>query len=102
MDEVENQDLLSKFFKQKMNEYCTLNFVPASRMSAMVEKYVNTNESHGLETFFDHEVFRAAYSEIKKSMLDINLNGPVRKSYRDISEEIEKKMREKVQIFLKK
>jgi hypothetical protein len=79
-----------------MNEYCTLNFVPASRMSAMVEKFVNTNESHGLETFFDHEVFRAAYSEIKKTMLDFNLTGPSKKSYREISEDIERKMREKV------
>ncbi len=79
-----------------MNEYCTLNFVPPSRMSAMVEKYVNTNESNGLERFFDHEVFRAAYTEIKKTMLDININGPGRKTYREISEDIERKMREKV------
>lgn len=56
-----------------MNEYCTLNFVPASRMASMVEKYVTCNEAHGLETFFDHEVFRAAYTEIKKTMLDLNL-----------------------------
>ena len=59
-----------------MNEYCTINFVPVSRMSQMVEKYVNNSDSHGLETFFDHEVFRAAYTEIKKSFLDLNLTGP--------------------------
>ena len=65
----------------------------------MVEKYVATNESHGLETFFDHEVFRAAYSEIKKSMLDLSLNA--KKSYRDISEDIERNMRSRVKTFLK-
>ena len=102
MDEAENQDLLSKFYRQKMNEYCTLNFVPVSRMSQMVEKYVNNSESHGLETFFDHEVFRAAYTEIKKSFLDMNLTGPSKKSYKDISEDIERKMRERVRTFLKK
>ena len=85
-----------------MNEYCTLNFVPTNRMSQMVEKYVINNESHGLETFFDHEVFRAAYSEIKKSFLDFNLNGPSKKTYKEISEDIERKMRERVRTFLKK
>jgi hypothetical protein len=59
-----------------MNEYCTLNFVPAARMAATIEKYVNNNEAHGLETFFDHEVFRASYQEIRKSFLDANFNGP--------------------------
>lgn len=68
----------------------------------MVEKYVNNNESHGLETFFDHEVFRAAYTEIKKSFLDLSLTGPAKKSYKDISEDIERKMRERVRTFLKK
>ena len=65
----------------------------------MVEKYVSQNESHGLETFFDHEVFRAAYTEIKKNMLDLSL--AQKKSYREISDEIEKKMRSRVQTFLK-
>ncbi len=99
LDELDNQLLLAKIYQSKMNEYCTLNFVPAARMSAMVDKYVNSNESHGLETFFDHEVFRAAYTEIRKNMLELNLNQ--KKSYREISLELEKGMRERVQHFFK-
>ena len=45
-------------------------------MAAMVEKYVNSNDVHGLETFFDHEVFRKSYLELKKLFLDqIGPNG---------------------------
>lgn len=61
---------MAKIYRGKMKEYCTLNFVPPARMASMVEKYVGQNEAHGLETFFDLEVFRAAYTEIKKTMLD--------------------------------
>ena len=75
MDEIENQLLLSQIYKQKMNEYCTLNFVMPNKMAAMVENYVNCSDSNALEMFFDHEVFKAAYNEIKKTMLDLNLNG---------------------------
>lgn len=32
----------------------------------MVDKYVNNNDVHGLETFFDLEVFRKSYFEVKK------------------------------------
>ena len=42
-------------------------------MVAMVEKYVNTNQSHSLETFFDHEVFKATYNEIKRQFIDFNI-----------------------------
>ena len=35
----------------------------------MLEKSVNSNEAHGLETFFDHEVFRKSYQEVKKYCL---------------------------------
>lgn len=35
-------------------------------------------------------------------MLDLNLNGPVKKTYREMSDDIEKNMRERVQTFLKK
>ena len=44
-----------------MQEYCTLNFVPSGKMADMVEKYVNSQDVHGLETFFDHEVFKKSY-----------------------------------------
>ncbi|TNV82300.1 hypothetical protein FGO68_gene4878 [Halteria grandinella] len=101
MDEIENQNLLQKIYKAKMNEYCTLNFIPTSRMASTIEKYVNKDEPRGLETFFDHEVFKAAYQDIKKNMLDVSLNSLQRKSYREISEDLEKNMRSHVQTFLK-
>lgn len=71
-------------------------------MAQMVEKFVNTSEPHCLETFFDHEVFKAAYNEIKKSFLEFNITQGSKRSYREISEDIERKMREKVQAFMKK
>ena len=71
MDEIENQLLLSQIYKQRMNEFCTINFVSASKMAAMVENYVNQNDSHALELFFDHEVFKASYNEVKKIMLEL-------------------------------
>lgn len=71
MDELENQLLLSQIYKQRMGEFCTINFVSASKMAAMVENYVNQNDSHALELFFDHEVFKAAYNEVKKTMLEL-------------------------------
>jgi hypothetical protein len=73
-----------------MTEKCTLNFVPVNKMATMLEKYVNSNEAHGLETFFDHEVFRKSYHEIRKTMIDANaINGIGTKSFMDISSEIE-------------
>lgn len=41
MDEIENQNMLANIYKGKMNEYCTLGFVPPSRMAQQVEKYVS-------------------------------------------------------------
>ena len=51
-----------------MDEKCTLNFVPVTKMALMLDKCVNSNESHALETFFDHDVFRRSYQEVKKSV----------------------------------
>lgn len=66
-----------------MNEKCTLNFVPVNKMTTMLEKYVNSNDTHGLETFFDHEVFRKSYHEVRKTLIDQNiLQGT--KSYMEI------------------
>jgi len=42
-------------------------------MTTMLEKYVNSNEAHGLETFFDHEVFRKSYHEVRKNIGSLNL-----------------------------
>jgi len=75
--------MLENILKNLMSEKCTLNFVPVPKMATMLDKYVNSNEAHGLETFFDHEVFRKSYHEIKKTLLENNLiQGG--KSYTDI------------------
>ena len=55
-----------------MKDLCSLNLVPINKMSSMIDKYVTTNEAHALETFFDHEVFRKSYHEVRKSMIDQN------------------------------
>ena len=51
-----------------MDEKCTLNFVPVTKMASMLDKCVNSNEIHALETFFDHDVFRRSYQEVKKTV----------------------------------
>ena len=83
-----------------MTEKCTLNFVPVSKMATMLDKYVNNNEAHGLETFFDHEVFRKSYHEVRKTMLDTSLIETSGKTYLDIQSEIESTLRSKVRDFL--
>ena len=82
-----------------MTEKCTLNFVPVAKMAHMLEKYVNSNEAHGLETFFDHEVFRKSYHEVRKSLLDANLLAGG-KSYTEIAKDIEDNLRNRVRDFL--
>jgi len=82
-----------------MQEKCTLNFVPINKMATMLDKYVNSNEAHGLETFFDHEVFRKSYHEVRKSLLDNSLLSGG-KSYTDIQNDIETTLRDKVRDFL--
>ena len=84
-----------------MTEKCTLNFVPVFKMASMLDKYVNSNDSHGLETFFDHEVFRKSYHEVRKKLLDTSLLGNSNKSYMEIQTEIEQNLREMVKDFLK-
>ena len=68
MDVDENQFLLDRILKEQMDEKCTLNFVPVTKMASMLDKCVNSNEIHGLETFFDHDVFRRSYQEVKKTV----------------------------------
>ena len=91
--------MLQNLYKQKMGEYCTLNFIPATRMAAMVEKFVSCNEAHCLETFFDHEVFRQAYTDMKKQFLEFNMGA--KKSFRECQDDIERHLRAKVKEFLK-
>ena len=62
--------LLERLIKKQMKELCTLNLVPLTKMSNMIEKFVGSNEAHALETFFDHEVFRKSYHEVRKSLID--------------------------------
>lgn len=70
----ENKMLLDRLIKRKLRENSRLNLVPTNKMAQMIDKYVTSNDSHALETFFDHEVFRKSYHEIRRSMLD-NVNG---------------------------
>lgn len=68
LDVDENAMLLDNFLRKCMTEKCTLNFVPIPKMASMLEKYVNSNDIHELETFFDHEVFRKSYHEVRKNL----------------------------------
>ena len=101
LDVDENAQLLDNILKNIMTEKCTLNFVPVFKMASMLDKYVNSNDSHGLETFFDHEVFRKSYHEVRKKLLDTSLLGNCNKSYMEIQTEIEQNLREMVKDFLK-
>lgn len=68
-------------------------------MLNMLEKYVNSNDSHGLETFFDHEVFRKSYHEVRKTLIDSNMMAG-NKSYTDIQKDIEHQLRDRVKDYL--
>ena len=68
--EDENHELITKLIKKQMKDLCTLNLIPIHKMSSMIDRYVSSNEAHALETFFDHEVFRKSYHEVRKSMID--------------------------------
>ena len=96
MEADENKNLIDRLIKKKMKEHSTLNLVPVHKMSAMIDKYVSSNDSHALETFFDHEVFRKSYHEIRKSMIDPSAN----KGYAIITPEFEFQLREKVRSYL--
>lgn len=39
-------------------------------MTALLDKYVQSNETHLIETFFDHEVFRKSYREVRRSLIE--------------------------------
>jgi len=84
-----------------MNEHCTLNYVPANKMATLIDKYVSNNDVHGLELFFDMDVFKKSYYEVKKQFIDQNLDFCSR-SYKEASIEIESKLREKVKEYLNK
>lgn len=51
----------------------------------MIDKYVTSNDSHALETFFDHEVFRKSYHEIRKSIIDPGISS----NYKIITDDFE-------------
>ena len=70
MESDENKNLIDRLIKRKMRENSRLNLVPVHKMASMIDKYVSSTDSHALETFFDHEVFRKSYHEIRRSMLD--------------------------------
>ena len=70
MESDENKRMLDMFIKKQMKEQCSLNLVPVTKMSSMIDKYVSSNEAHALETFFDHEVFRKSYHEVRRSLID--------------------------------
>ena len=68
----ENKSILDGLIRKKMREKCSLNLVPGHKMAAMIDKYVSSNNSHSLEAFFDHEVFRKSYHEIVRTLIDVN------------------------------
>ena len=70
MEADENKALIDRLIKRKMRENSSLCLVPVSKMAAMIDKYVSSNDSHALETFFDHEVFRKSYHELRRSFID--------------------------------
>lgn len=61
---------MDKIIKLKMNELCTLKLVPTNKFAQMIERYVQSNETHGLETFIDHEIFRKSYHEVRRSLIE--------------------------------
>ena len=93
MEADENKHLIDRLIKKKMKDHCSLNLVPVHKMASMIDKYVSSNEAHGLETFFDHEVFRKSYHEVRRKMLDSN------KSFA-ITSEFETQLRDQVRTYL--
>ena len=69
-DNDENLQIMDRIIKQKMNEICQLKLVPTNKFAQMIERYVQSNETHGLETFIDHEVFRKSYHEVRRSLIE--------------------------------
>ena len=95
MEADENKALIDRLIKRKMRENSSLCLVPVSKMAAMIDKYVSSNDSHALETFFDHEVFRKSYHELRRSFIDQNAN-----KGQAITDEFEAQLREKVKSYL--
>ena len=69
-DDCENQAIIDGLIKSQMNDTCSLNLIPTNKMAQMIERYVSSNETHGLETFVDHEIFRKSYHEIRRSIIE--------------------------------
>ena len=65
----------------------------------MIEHYVQSNETHGLETFIDHEIFRKSYHELLRSLIE--QPGAVQ-AFAKVGNntELETQLREKVKSFL--
>jgi len=69
-DNDENIQIMDRIIKLKMNEQCSLKLIPTNKMAQMIEHYVQSNETHGLETFIDHEIFRKSYHELRRSLIE--------------------------------
>lgn len=82
-----------------MNELCSLKLIPTNKIAQMIEHYVQSNETHGLETFIDHEIFRKSYHELRRSLIE--QPGAVQ-AFAKVGNntELETQLREKVKSFL--
>lgn len=92
---------MDRLIRTKINEVCQLSLIPSNKMAQMIDRYVVSNETHGLETFIDHEVFRRSYHEIRRSIIDqpTTVQSLVRGGS-STSADLEKNIREKVRTYL--
>lgn len=82
-----------------MNDLCSLKLIPTNKIAQIIERYVTSNEVHGLETFIDHEVFRKSYHEVRRSLIE--QPGAVEAFTRSGgNSELEIQLREKVKSYL--
>ena len=95
MEADENKILIDRLIKKKMKDTCNLNLVPVHKMAGMIDKYVSSNDSHALETFFDHEVFRKSYHELRRKMIEDSN----RRNFA-ITDEFETQLRDTVRSYL--
>ena len=64
-------------------------------MAQVIDKYVSHNDTHLLETFFDHEVFRKSYHEVRRSLIETSAHTKYA-----VHDQLEEQMRDKVRSFL--
>ena len=95
LDVDENKFLIDKLIRKQIKETCSLNLVSAGKMAQVIDKYVQHNDTHLLETFFDHEVFRKSYHEVRRSLIETSAH-----SKYAVHDQLEEQMRDKVKSFL--